>query len=76
MEGVWAAAVTGAFGLLMLIVERGRRENIRDHGFVKDRLDSLKENLADIDEDLTIIESKIDGHLLDHVSSSLKKSKK
>lgn len=76
MEGVWAAVVTGAFGLLMLIVERGRRENIRDHGFVKDRLDSLKENLADIDEDLTIIESKIDGHLSDHVLSSLKKSKK
>lgn len=76
MDGVWAAVVTGAFGLLMLIVERGRRENIRDHGFVKDRLDSLKENLADIDEDLTVIESKIDGHLSDHVLSSLKKSKK
>lgn len=76
MDGVWAAVITGAFGLLMLIVERGRRENIRDHGFVKDRLDSLKENLADIDEDLTVIESKIDGHLSDHVLSSLKKSKK
>ena len=76
MEGVWAAAVTGAFGLLMLIVERGRRENIRDHGFVKDRLDSIKEDIADIDSDLSVIESKIDGHLSDHASTFLKKGKK
>ena len=76
MDAVWAAVVTGSFGLLMLLIEKGRRENVRDHGFVKDRLDSLKENLADIDEDLTVIESKIDGHLSDHVSSSMKKNKK
>ena len=76
MEIVWASAVTGAFGVLMLLIEKGRRENIRDHGFVKDRLDSLKEDIADIDGDLSVIESKIDGHLSDHVSSSLKKAKK
>jgi hypothetical protein len=76
MEIVWASAVTGAFGVLMLLIEKGRRENIRDHGFVKDRLDSLKDDIADIDGDLSVIESKIDGHLSDHVSSSLKKAKK
>lgn len=76
MDATWAAVVTGAFGLLMLLIEKGRRENVRDHGFVKDRLDSLKEDIADIDSDLTVIELKIDGHLSDHVSSSLKKGKK
>jgi hypothetical protein len=76
MDAIWAAVVTGSFGLLMLLIEKGRRENVRDHGFVKDRLDSLKEDIADIDEDLTVIESKIDGHLSDHVSSSMKKGKK
>ena len=76
MEIVWASAVTGAFGVLMLLIEKGRRENIRDHGFVKDRLDSLKEDIADIDSDLNVIELKIDGHLSDHVSASLKKGKK
>jgi hypothetical protein len=76
MDAIWAAVVTGAFGLLMLLIEKGRRENVRDHGFVKDRLDSLKEDIADIDSDLTVIELKIDGHLSDHVSASLKKGKK
>lgn len=76
MEIVGAAAVTGAFGVLMLLIERGRRENTRDHGFVAERLESLKEDIADIDGDLSVIESKIDGHLSEHVSSSLKKSKK
>lgn len=76
MEIVWASAVTGAFGVLMLLIEKGRRENVRDHGFVKDRLDSLKEDIADIDSDLNVIELKIDGHLSDHVSASLKKGKK
>jgi hypothetical protein len=76
MEIVWASAVTGAFGVLMLLIEKGRRENVRDHGFVKDRLDSLKEDIADIDSDLNVIELKIDGHLSDHVSTSLKKGKK
>jgi hypothetical protein len=76
MDAIWAAVVTGSFGLLMLLIEKGRRENVRDHGFVKDRLDSLKEDIADIDEDLTVIEAKIDGHLSDHISSSMKKGKK
>jgi hypothetical protein len=76
MEIVWASAVTGAFGVLMLLIEKGRRENVRDHGFVKDRLDSLKEDIADIDSDLNVIELKIDGHLSDHAFSSMKKGKK
>jgi hypothetical protein len=76
MDATMAAIVTGAFGILMLMIEKGRRENVRDHGFVKDRLDSLKEDIADIDEDLTVIEAKIDGHLSDHVSISMKKGKK
>jgi hypothetical protein len=76
MEIVWASAVTGAFGVLMLLIEKGRRENVRDHGFVKDRLDSIKEDIADIDSDLNVIELKIDGHLSDHASASLKKGKK
>ena len=76
MDGVWAAVVTGAFGLIMLLVEKGRRENSRDHNFVAEKLDSLKEDIADIDADISVVESKIDGHLSDHVSASLKKGKK
>lgn len=66
MDATWAAVVTGSFGLLMLLIEKGRRENVRDHGFVKDRLDSIKEDIADIDTDISVLEAKIDTHIIDH----------
>lgn len=71
MEIVWAAAVTGAFSVLALMIEKGRRENVRDHGFVKDSLDSLKEDIADIDADISVVEAKIDSHITDHSRMSL-----
>lgn len=69
MESIWAATIAGAFGLLAILVEKGRRENTRDHGFVKERLDSLKEDIADIDSDVAHIEAKLDTHLSDHITS-------
>lgn len=69
MESVWAAVVAGAFGILAILVEKGRRENIRDHGYVKDRLDDLKEDIADIDDDVAHIEAKLDTHLSDHITA-------
>ena len=74
MDATWAAVVTGAFGLLMLLIEKGRRENVRDHGFVKDRLDSIKEDIADLDTDISVIEAKIDTHILDHVVGTVEHS--
>jgi hypothetical protein len=74
LDATWAAVVTGAFGLLMLLIEKGRRENVRDHGFVKDRLDSIKEDIADLDTDISVIEAKIDTHILDHVVGTVEHS--
>jgi hypothetical protein len=71
MEIVWAAAVTGAFSVLALMIEKGRRENTRDHGFVKESLDSLKEDIADIDADISVVEAKIDAHINDHAQVSM-----
>lgn len=71
MEIVWAAAVTGAFSVLALMIEKGRRENVRDHGFVKERLDAIKEDIADIDADISVVEAKIDSHISDHSKMSL-----
>jgi hypothetical protein len=68
MEIVWASAVTGAFGVLMLLIEKGRRENVRDHGYVAQKLDDLKEDIKDIDEDVSHIEAKLDTHIRDHVT--------
>lgn len=71
MDATWAAVVTGAFGLLMLLVEKGRRENVRDHGYVKDALTEIKENIADVDSDVKVIEAKIDTHINDHAAMAL-----
>lgn len=68
MESIWAAVVAGSFGLLAILVEKGRRENVRDHGYVRDRLDDLKEDIADIDDDVAHIEAKLDTHIRDHVT--------
>lgn len=76
MDATWAAVVTGSFGLLMFLIEKGRRENVRDHGFVRERLDDLKEDIADIDADIANVEHKIDGHLNDHLNSFSKKKQK
>lgn len=65
MDATWAAVVTGAFGLLMLLIEKGRRENIRDHGAVFQKLDELKDDVKDIDSDVAVIERKLDVHMGD-----------
>jgi hypothetical protein len=54
---VAAAAVTGAFLVLVALIERTRRENNRDHG----------QNAVKLDR----IEDKIDGHINDHARRDL-----
>jgi hypothetical protein len=71
MELVIAAIVTGAFGLLTIMVEKGRRENVKDHGFVKDKLDNLLVSINNIDEDVASIEDKLDTHIHDHLTGRL-----
>ena len=51
-EIVSAAIVTGAFSVLVAMIEKMRRENARDHGANAVKLDR--------------IESKIDNHVTDH----------
>ena len=65
MDATWAAVVTGAFGLLMFLIEKSRRENVRDHGYVAQKLDDLKADVKDIDGDIAVIEHKLDAHLND-----------
>lgn len=52
-----AALITGVFLLLVAFIERGRRENARDHA----------ENGRKLDR----IEDKIDGHINDHARRGL-----
>lgn len=54
---VAAAIVSGAFLVLIAMIERTRRENNRDHGRNAEKLDR--------------IEDKIDGHINDHARRGL-----
>lgn len=52
-----AALITGVFLLLVALIERGRRENARDHGH----------NAAKLDR----IEDKLDQHIGDHARAGM-----
>lgn len=58
-EGLWAAVVSGGFGVLIAILGLFARANKRDHNENSGKLDQL---LRGHDR----IESKIDTHINDH----------
>jgi hypothetical protein len=73
MEGVIVALIGLVGSVLVVLVEKGRKENQRDHGIVADKLDAqkielevIKNALDDIDQDMAHIEVKLDDHLDDH----------
>jgi hypothetical protein len=66
VEAVIVALIGVVGSVLVVLVEKGRKENARDHGVVADRLESVKIMLENIDEDVMHIESKLDNHLSDH----------
>ena len=65
-DTILVAVITGCFGILIALVQKSRKENTRDHGIVAERLESLREDIHDIDADIAVIEAKIDGHINDH----------
>ncbi len=76
MEVIIAAAVTGSFALLAILVEKGRRENKADHGVVATLLKEVIVDIEEIDTDIKVLEAKIDTHLIDHNNNIGTKKKK
>ena len=68
MEGVIVALIGVVGSVLVVLVEKGRKENARDHGVVANKLGEIEYVLYNMDEDLLHIETKIDNHLSDHES--------
>lgn len=71
MEAVIVALIGVVGSVLVVLVEKGRKENARDHGIVADKLELIKGALEDIDDDIAHVESKLDNHLSDHITASL-----
>jgi hypothetical protein len=57
MEAIVVAVITAIGGILAVLVQKGRKENTRDHGMVVTALDRIEE--------------KIDGHIVDHAKGEL-----
>ncbi len=59
MEAVIVAVIAGVFGVLVALIEKGRRENKRDHGNVMDRLDLIS---SEIRSDIRQVRGEISDH--------------
>lgn len=59
MEAVVVAVVTGVFAVLVILVEKGRKENKRDHGNVMDRLDLVS---SEIRKDIRQVRYELNDH--------------
>ena len=60
MEGVLVAVIGGVFAVLTVIIQRGRKENIRDHGNVMDRLDLVS---SEIRKDIRQVRYEVSDHV-------------
>jgi len=72
--GVIIVALIG-FIAVIYQVKKGRDDNTRDHGMVMDKLSEVSEELQFLDEDIQVIDAKIDAHLQDDTSHDYKKKK-
>lgn len=57
MEAIAVALITTVGAILAVLVQKGRKENVRDHGMVVTALDRIEE--------------KIDEHIVDHAKGEL-----
>lgn len=62
-----AATIIGAIlGFLGVLVNKNRKENARDHSMVMQKLDTIQDDIAELDDDVKDIGGKLDSHLDDH----------
>jgi len=61
MEAIIVAAIAAVGGVIAALVQKGRKENVRDHAMVVDALER--------------IETKIDDHVRDHATGKFRAKK-
>jgi hypothetical protein len=59
MEGILVALIGAVAIIIVALIERGRKENKRDHGNVMDRLDLVS---SEIRSDLRQVRAEISNH--------------
>lgn len=82
MEAVYVALITAVGGIVIAIVESGRRknnnrweENKQDHNFVVDKIDNLGKSLGisidRVEKGVERTEAKVDQHIRDHAKGDV-----
>lgn len=82
MEAVYVAIITAVGGVIIAIVESGRRtsrarweENKQDHNFVVDKIDTLGKSLGisidRVEKGVERTEAKVDQHIRDHAKGEV-----
>ena len=66
MDAVWAAGVTGAFGLLAIVVTRFAKENKADHAVVQGILRGMHKSLNRTEDKIDKVGDKLSNHLENH----------
>ena len=78
--GVFGIIVAIVQGITMWMVNKGNKENARDHGVVQEKLDGLNSNMQDVkidilevkadikdvDLDLDQLKAELHGHITEH----------
>ena len=66
MDAVWAAGVTGAFGLLAIVVAKLGKENHADHQVVQGILRTMHKSLNRTEDKIDKVGDKLSNHLENH----------
>lgn len=57
---IWVTILAGGFSIVVALIEKGRRENKKDHGNVMDRLDLIS---SEIRKDIRKVGTDLTGHI-------------
>ena len=66
MDAVWAAVVTGSFGLLAIVVAKLGKENRDDHAVVQGILRGMHKTIYRTEDKIDKVSDKLSGHLENH----------
>jgi hypothetical protein len=70
-NGLWAAIVSGGFGVVIALLGLLAKANKREHGENSSKLDRVLEATQNLKDGHSRIESKIDGHINDHAKGDV-----
>ena len=66
MDAIWAAVITGSFGLLTIFVAKFSKENKADHAVVQGILRGMHKTIYRTEDKIDKVSDKLSGHLENH----------